>query len=76
MGDYYLVDTMIQRKNEHVTNRLRRAVMLCDLIIEDLNCADLDIEIHRVLNELHGLVLKRHKELMATEPSSTETSYR
>jgi len=43
--------------------RLVRAITLCDLIIEDLNCADLDIHVHKAITELHRVILAKHQEL-------------
>ncbi len=53
--------------------RLKRAIMLCDVVIEDLNCADLDITIHKKLTELHELILMKHKELMEEERAKSCT---
>ena len=53
--------------NNLMKMRLVRAITLCDIIIEDLNSADLDITIHTKITELHAVVLAKHKELIEKE---------
>lgn len=49
--------------NELMKQRIVRAITLCDVIIEDLNSADLDITIHKAITELHRVILLKHQEL-------------
>ena len=49
--------------NELMKSRIVRAIVLCDIIVEDLNSADLDITIHKAITELHRVILIKHKEL-------------
>lgn len=43
--------------------RMQRAIVLCDLIIEDLNSADLDIDVHKAVTELHRVVIRKHQQI-------------
>jgi hypothetical protein len=60
--------------NELMRARLVRSIILCDLIIEDLNCADLDINVHKAITELHRVILAKHQELTATSQRSQSSS--
>ncbi len=54
---------MSEFKTRHFM-RLQRALTLLDIVIEDLNSAELDHDLHRLILPLHEKVLLEHQRLM------------
>lgn len=45
--------------------KMQRAITLLDIVIEDLNSADLDITLHKRITELHKEVVAQYDKLRA-----------